>query len=135
LSRKKKEDSPVTFQITPMIDMTFLLLVFFMVTSKLTEQKVKKDINLPQASASILPKDHSERDVINIDDQGRYFIGDANVSKDQLNEFLKKRYGVNTPYVIYLRADQKMPAKKIGEFMEMATAAGVDRVIFGVLNE
>lgn len=118
-----------------MIDMTFLLLVFFMVTSKLTEQKVKKDISLPQASASIRPKDHSQRDVINIDDNGRYFIADAEVSNDQLNEFLKKRYGVNTPYVIYLRADQNMPAKKIGEFMEMATEAGVDRVIFGVLNE
>ncbi|MDF1814464.1 MAG: biopolymer transporter ExbD [Verrucomicrobiales bacterium] len=135
MSRKKKDDSPVSFQITPMIDMTFLLLVFFMVTSKLTEQKVKKDISLPQASASIRPKDHSQRDVINIDDNGRYFIADAEVSNDQLNEFLKKRYGVNTPYVIYLRADQNMPAKKIGEFMEMATEAGVDRVIFGVLNE
>lgn len=118
-----------------MIDMTFLLLVFFMVTSKLTEQKVKKDINLPQASASIRPKDHSQRDVINIDDKGQYFIADGRVSKDDLNAFLKKRYGVNTPYVIYLRADKNMPAKKIGEFMEMATEAGVDRVIFGVLND
>ena len=118
-----------------MIDMTFLLLVFFMVTSKLTEQKVKKDINLPQASASIRPKDHSQRDVINVDGQGRYFISDSQVSKDQLNAFLKKRYGVHTPYVIYLRADKNTPAKKTGEFMEMATEAGVDRVIFGVLND
>lgn len=135
MSRRKKDDSPVSFQITPMIDMTFLLLVFFMVTSKLTEQKVKKDISLPQASASIRPKDHSQRDVINIDDKGNYFISDGRVSEEQLNEFLKKRYGVNTPYVIYLRADKQMPAKKIGEFMEMATEAGVDRVIFGVLND
>jgi len=135
LSRKKKDDSPVSLQITPMIDMTFLLLVFFMVTSKLTEQKVKKDIRLPEATASVRPKDHSQRDVINIDDKGDYFIADSRVSEEQLNEFLKKRYGVITPYVIYLRADKQMPAKRIGEFMEMATDAGVDRVIFGVLND
>ena len=42
---------------------------------------------------------------------------------------------MNTPYVIYLRADKNTPAKKTGEFMEMATEAGVDRVIFGVLND
>jgi len=118
-----------------MIDMTFLLLVFFMVTSVLTEQKVKKDIDLPEATASIRPKGHSQRDVINIDNRGEYFISDARVSKDELKAFLDKRYGVNTPYVIYLRADKQMPAKKIGEFMEMATNAGVDRVIFGVLND
>ena len=89
MSRKKKDEGTVSFQITPMIDMTFLLLVFFMVTSKLTEQKVKKDINLPEASASIRPKDHSQRDVINVDARGEYFLDDSRVSKEQLNEFLK----------------------------------------------
>lgn len=118
-----------------MIDMTFLLLVSFMVTTKLTEQKVKKDIDLPEATASIRPEDHAQRDVINIDARGDYFIADARVDKEALAEFLKTRYGVNTPWVVYLRADRQMPAKKIGEFMELATNAGVDRVIFGVLND
>ena len=136
MSRRKKDDSPVSFQITPMIDMTFLLLVFFMVTSKLTEQKVKKDIRLPEASASVKPADHEQRDVINIDENGDYFLDDEKVDEQTLKAYLNKRYNMNKPpYIIYLRADRNMPAKRISEFVEMATESGVDRIIFGVLNE
>lgn len=135
MSRKKKPDAPVSFQITPMIDMTFLLLVFFMVTSVLTEQQTKKDISLPEASAAILPEDHAQRDVINIDGKGNFFIADAKVTTEDLRAYLAERYKLNrTPYVVYLRADKNTPNKRIGEFMEIATDEAVDRVIFGVLN-
>ncbi|MEO0416086.1 MAG: biopolymer transporter ExbD [Verrucomicrobiota bacterium] len=135
MSRRKKEESPVSFQITPMIDMTFLLLVFFMITSTLTDQKVKKDIDLPEASASVLPDDLSKRDIINIDGNGDFYIAKQKVDNDQLMAYLKKRYGVNTPYMIYLRADKNTPFKRTKEFMDMATEAGVNRVVFGVLND
>jgi len=133
--RRKSNESQVSFQITPMIDMTFLLLVFFMIASTLTEQKIKMDIRLPEASAAVLPEDVSTRDIINIDEQGDYFLGEARASKEQVRAYLEKRYGVNTPYMIYLRADRRTPAQKTSEFMEMATEAGVDRVVFGVLND
>jgi len=135
MARKKKSDTPVSFQITPMIDMTFLLLIFFMITSTLTEQNVKRDIDLPEASAAVLPEDDSKRDVINIDGSGQYFIGDTPADKDSVMAYLKKRYGKNTPYMIYLRADKNTPAKKTTEFIDMAAEAGVDRVVFGVLND
>ena len=91
MARRKKGHTPVSFQITPMIDMTFLLLVFFMITSTLTEQKVKKDIVLPEASAAILPEDPSKHDIINVDAEGNFFIADKLVSDDELMAYLKKR--------------------------------------------
>ncbi len=118
-----------------MIDMTFLLLVFFMITSTLTEQKVKKDIRLPEAKASITPDDLSNRDVINIDGNGDFFIADRKVSKDEMMVYLKKRFEVHPPLRIYLRADKDTPAKVTGEFMDMAAEAGATNVIFGVLND
>ena len=119
-----------------MIDMTFLLLVFFMVTSTLTQQRTKKGIRLPEASASVKPEDHDQRDVINIDENGDYFIEDKKVDEENLRAYLEKRYKMDKPpYIIYLRADKDMPAKRIAEFVEMATESNVDRIIFGVLNE
>tara|TARA_R110002096_G_scaffold292391_1_gene486902 strand:+ start:8353 stop:8760 length:408 start_codon:yes stop_codon:yes gene_type:complete len=135
MARRKKTETPVSFQITPMIDMTFLLLVFFMITSTLTEQKVKKDIRLPEAKASITPDDLSNRDVINIDGNGDFFIADRKVSKDEMMVYLKKRFEVHPPLRIYLRADKDTPAKVTGEFMDMAAEAGATNVIFGVLND
>ena len=84
MSRKKKDDSPVSFQITPMIDMTFLLLVFFMVTSKLSSEQKKMDIALSQSRVARFPDDLTNRDIINIDGEGRYFVGENMVTKDRL---------------------------------------------------
>ncbi|MFT5468560.1 MAG: biopolymer transport protein ExbD [Verrucomicrobiales bacterium] len=134
MSRKKKE-APVSFQITPMIDMTFLLLIFFMVTTTLTNQSVKMDINLPEAQSAVIPEDLSDREVINIDESGEYFISDTPVSKDEMAAHLKKQFVDFPPLKIYLRADASTPAKKITEFMEMATEAGAVNVIFGTLND
>ncbi|MFM7375449.1 MAG: ExbD/TolR family protein, partial [Chthoniobacterales bacterium] len=44
------------FQLAPMIDMTFLLLIFFMVTTKISKEQIKEEIKLPVASSAIIPK-------------------------------------------------------------------------------
>ncbi len=118
-----------------MIDMTFLLLVFFMITSTLTDQDKKKTIDLPEASAAIMPDDLSNRDIINIDAAGDYFVGDRRMDKEEMRRYLDMRFEEFPPLKIYLRADQNTPASKTGEFMDMATAAGATNVIFGVLND
>ena len=118
-----------------MIDMTFLLLIFFMVTTTLTNQPVKMDIDLPGAESAVVPKDLSHREVINIDSSGVYFIADTPVSKEEMAAHLKQQFVDFPPLKIYLRADKDTPAEKITEFVEMATEAGAVNVIFGTLND
>lgn len=132
---RKNKDAPVSFQITPMIDMTFLLLIFFMVTTTLSNEQVKMDVKLPTAESAVIPIDLSDRDVINIDENGAYFIANDRVTKEEMAAYLKKRFENFPPLKIYLRADANTPAEKITEFMEMATEAGAVNVIFGTLNE
>jgi biopolymer transport protein ExbD len=120
-----------SFQLTPMIDMTFLLLIFFMVTTKMSKEKVKMDVTLPTASAAVMPEDLSNRDIINIDGRGAYYVGEKEVSKEDLASYLKERFKNSPPLRIYLRADKNTPTKTIREFMKMATEAGAANVIFG----
>ena len=119
------------FQLAPMIDMTFLLLVFFMVTTKISKEQIKEEIKLPVASNAIIPPEVSNRDVISIDDRGRYFIGQDPADKKQLAEHLKKRFENTPPLRLYIRADKNTPGKKIKEVMKMAADAGAVDVIFG----
>jgi len=128
---RKREIEEVSFQITPMIDMTFLLLIFFMVTQKLTEQELAVPIKLPVAVSAVAPA-RTERDVINIDGDGNYYIGDRKSTRDEVLAHLKTKFKDFPPLQIYLRADQKTPAKKIREFVDMATQAGAIDLIFGV---
>lgn len=130
LVRRKAEDE-VGFQLAPMIDMTFLLLIFFMVTTKISKEQIKVDIALPVASNALTPDDLSNRDIISIDGNGEYWIGQRPVNKQELTDYLKQRFIDFPPLKIYVRADAQTPGRKIKEFMRIASEAGAINVIFG----
>ena len=127
----RRPDDEMGFQLAPMIDMTFLLLIFFMVTTKISKEQIKEEVKLPVASNAIIPEDVSNRGIISIDAQGRYFIGQEIADKKRLAEYLKKRFENTPPLRLYIRADQKTSGKKIKEIMKMAADAGAVDVIFG----
>jgi len=131
----KKPDDEVGFQLAPMIDMTFLLLVFFMVTTKISKEQVKVDIKLPTASNATIPNDLSDRDIISIDGSGQYFIGQQPADKKQLTAHLKTRFKNTPPLRLYVRADAKTPGKQIKELMKIASEAGAITVIFGTYQD
>jgi biopolymer transport protein ExbD len=128
---QKKAVEEVGFQLAPMIDMTFLLLVFFMVTTKISKEQIKVDIALPTASNGVIPSDLSNRDIISIDGNGQYFIGQNPATKKELTEYLKMRFKVTPPLRLYVRADLNTQGKKIKELMKIASEAGAVNVIFG----
>ena len=132
---RKKAEEEVGFQLAPMIDMTFLLLVFFMVTTKISKEQVKVDIKLPTASNAIIPNDLSDRDIISIDGNGNYFAGQRQVDKKELTEYLKERFKNYPPLRLYVRADEKTPGKKIKELMKIASEAGAINVVFGTYQD
>jgi biopolymer transport protein ExbD len=127
----KKLEDEVGFQLAPMIDMTFLLLIFFMVTTKISKEQVKVDIKLPTAANATIPNDLSNRDIISIDGNGDYYIGQKPTTKKELTAHLKERFKVTPPLRIYVRADLNTPGKQIKEFMRIASEAGAVNVIFG----
>lgn len=129
--RRRRTQDEVGFQLTPMIDMTFLLLIFFMVTQKISEQELSVPIRLPLATAAAQPE-RMERDVINLDGEGRYHIGDRPADDAEVLAHLRTRFRDAPPLQIYLRADKSTPSKRIREFVEMAAEAGAIDLIFGV---
>lgn len=131
----KRSEDEIGFQLAPMIDMTFLLLIFFMVTTKISKEQTKVDINLPSANTAILPKELSNRDIISIDHTGAYWIGQRAVEKKELADYLKQRFIDYPPLKIYVRADSNTPGRKIKEFMKLASDAGAINVIFGTYQK
>jgi biopolymer transport protein ExbD len=91
---------------TPMIDIVFNLLIFFMVITDLS-QKDLADLTLPLASSAVQDKDDDEDDriILNIDKNGRLLYRDVSRSLDELGTILsqaKREYNLR----------QKMKGKK-----------------------
>ncbi len=131
----KKQDDEVGFQLAPMIDMTFLLLVFFMVTTKISKEQVKMEIKLPLASNAVIPSNLADRDIISIDAQGQYFAGQNPMTKKELTAYIKERFKNFPPLRLYVRADKNTPGKQIKELMKIASEAGALNVIFATYQD
>jgi biopolymer transport protein ExbD len=122
----------IGLQIAPMIDVTLLLLFFFMLSGKLTKVAKMMNINVPTASVARIPDNMGDRDIINIDEAGQFFAGNEAMTTKQLTAHLQQRFKDYPPLKLYVRADANTPAKKVKELMAIASEAGAIEVIYGV---
>ena len=117
--------------LTPMIDVVFLLLIFFMVSTTF-ERETEISIELPQASGPMMK---SEKKVveISIDKEGRYFINKkevVNTQLDTLKKAIKTAAGDAKKPRIILSADRKTPHQSVISAMDAARQLGFVNLTF-----
>ena len=129
---RRIEHEEVGLQIAPMIDVTLLLLFFFMLSGKLTRSAKLMRINVPTAAAAHDTPASSPRDVINIDAAGHYFAGEQPLNSNELAAHLRARFHNTPPLKLQVRADASTPVAKIKNLMHLAAEAGALEVVYGV---
>jgi len=106
--RLKHGTSLFSLSLTPLIDVVFLLLIFFLVATKFAEEERELDVLLPDASEA-QPLTSKPRELfINIDADGRYFVRGEILTLDELYAALKLAW-VNNPgrASVIIRADKR----------------------------
>lgn len=133
LASRPSED--IGFQIAPMIDITWILIIFFMVTSRLVDDQFAQEVDLPLATLGEIPPDVSDREIITLDAEGQFFLGSEACDLPTLTTHLKKRLEVAPPLKVYIRADKQTPARQIKALMKACAEATAIEVIFGAVKE
>ena len=133
LRRRPTED--IGMQIAPMVDITWILIIFFMVTNEIVENEYDVPVNLPIASAAVVPKDMAGRVVVNLDAEGSYYLGNEKTDLAGLTSHLKRRMIEFPPLKVYLRADAETAARKTKEFYRACAEAGAVEVVLGTFNQ
>lgn len=91
---------------TPLIDIVFLLLIFFMVMTRFDEEDYKLDVVLPSASEA-QPLMAKPREIfINIDEQGQFFVRGDQITLEALEEMLEQAGADNPSGTVVIRADK-----------------------------
>ncbi len=115
--------------LTPMIDVVFLLLLFFMVsTSFIRESSLKVD--LPEASGQVLAEQEQAIDII-ININGVFIINGTtleNPSSEQLSDYLKQAVGDNEDPHIIISSDAKAEYQSVVTAMDVAQQLGYSRL-------
>lgn len=121
------EDGEV--DLTPMIDIVFLLIVFFMTVANMITAE-KQPIEVPVALNSILPEDYGERTTVTVKRDGSLYAGVYPVTLEELSQTLEKAHEENPTVRVYLRADSSAEHQFVNDVMKACAAAGLSNVIF-----
>ena len=126
--RSRRQEEP-DVNLTPLIDVVFLMLIFFMVSTTFEKQSVVK-IDLPRASAEERPVDEKAVEVT-VNARGEYFINRASVlnrNADTLKAAIVKHAGTNTDRPFIIRADAKAPHQSVVTVLDVAGQLGFRRI-------
>ena len=123
--RKKRVRYQIESPLTPLIDIVFMLLIYFMLTTNfMVDEGIK--IKLPQAKAAA-PQTQQEITVY-VDQEGRTYLKNKLIPQDKLFKRLKEMIGGQQDRLVVVKADRSVILNKAVKVMDIAKAAGAARL-------
>ena len=126
----------IQFNMTPIIDVVLLLIVFFLVSSHLARQETQLELALPAAESGREPRDdRSDRVTVNIDADGQVTLSGAAVSSGELRRRLEvQRERSGSQLEIRIRSDRTVPYRVVEPILLACARAGIWNVTFAVVK-
>ncbi len=125
-SERNRRRIDILVDVTPLIDVVFLLLIFFMITTTFVNSP-GLDVNLPKASASdtmIQPSDI----VVAVDDMGSIVFEHKPVTLEELAAILESKVADSPNATVIVQADEEVFHGLVVKVMDAAKAAGFARL-------
>jgi biopolymer transport protein TolR len=116
---------------TPLIDLTFLLLIIFMITAPLLENSV--NVSPPELNAEEISEDNSK--IVNLNHDGEIVFQKNQISGSTLTEQLRALKEENSKLVIMIRADGDRPYREVMGVMKAVKASGISNISLITLAE
>lgn len=120
------DDEP---DLTPMIDIVFLLIVFFMTVANVVTAQ-KKPIEVPVASNANVPETQENREVITVVPDGQIYLGTQAVSIEDLKAIVTEGMRTIRDYQVLLRVDSLTRFTHTRDVMTACAEVGAVDIIF-----
>jgi biopolymer transport protein ExbD len=121
---------------TPMIDVVFQLLIFFLLTTHLSRQEVSAELVLPRAeSGDEAQEDQTPRVTVNVLPDGQIQLGNQPLAAAELTARLRvENLKHDARLEVRIRADRSVPYQFVEPVLAACAAAGVWDVKFAVVR-
>ena len=120
-----QKSDELTIEMTPMIDMVFLLLIFFLVATTFQQVEHEMQIALPHASASGPISANLRELVINVDHEGGIHVGGRLVDVDALQTIITDAVATNPEQKVAVRGDRETAYANIVRVLDACKTGGV----------
>jgi biopolymer transport protein ExbD len=136
MNLQPSDDDELDINITPLIDVVFLLLIFFMVSTTFTRQS-QINLSLPQASEEVVAHEIEKVEVA-VDADGRYYINHqalVNAQMTTIKQGISNVAGVLHDPVIVVSADAGAAHQSVVKILDAARQLGYVRITFATTIE
>lgn len=126
MARKERvEEEDAAIDMTPMLDIVFIMLIFFIVTTVFVKE-AGIQVNKPEANQSILPKNANI--FIAITEDGTIWMDKREMKVESIRANLEKLLAEQPSDVVIIQADIKAEHGVVIKVMDQIKAAGIDRI-------
>ncbi|WP_448383797.1 ExbD/TolR family protein [Desulfosoma sp.] len=123
--RRKRPRYGVQTPLTSLIDIVFLLLIYFLLTTNfLAEEGIR--VQLPQAVSAVAQEDREL--VVTVSPEGDVYLGARLLNLDELRDIVKQRLEADPETAVVLKADRTLVLDRVVQVMDTIKAAGAARL-------
>jgi biopolymer transport protein ExbD len=113
--------------VTPLLDLAFVLLIIFVITTPLLEQSIQMDLPAGGRPESI-PIERRDIKTVDVLDHDRYQLEGEPMNLDRLEEALVAFQRQNPRLVVHVRADQRKPWGAVAGLLDRCERQGITRI-------
>ena len=120
--------------LTPLIDIVFLLIIFFLAASHLAQSETAQAVELPEATPQDEEKQLPKRMVITITLAEQLFVAGNELSLPQLETLIlqAKQDAGDEPIEVQIRSDRQVPYRVVEPVLLACVQAGITKVNFAI---
>ncbi len=121
---------------TPLIDVTFLLIVFFVMSNRIIQDEVAMEMTLPrEASGETIVDEETDKIIVNVERADVYYIGSKRVNLDELRaRLVREKQRATRPVSARIRANRDVPYSTIEPVLIICAQSGFSDVSFAVVE-
>ena len=130
---QKEEKELISINITPLIDIVFLLLVFFMLATSFI-QKSTIEVNL-SSGKTVKVDNEKNRAVVILNKKGLIYLNNKLINVTNIRKEINNIVEKNPKYNILIKSHKKIPVQKVIRLIEEVRLAGTDNIKLVNLEE
>ncbi len=127
LLKSDKTQQSVSIDMTPMIDMVFLLLIFFLVATRFHQEEREMQIALPEAKAAGPISMALREIIINVDADGQIIVGGRVIEAQALRAMVEEAVQANPEQKVSVRGDRATPYSNVVRVLDVCKASGIQQ--------
>ncbi len=120
--------------VIPLIDIVFISLIFFMITSLFFEKETEIDVSVPTANEASNRRSYGDI-IINVTREGAVIVNQKKLSYEELDQMLKKVSELYKGQSVIIRGDRNTLHKYIVKVLDICAAADIWNVAFATMPE